>query len=285
MKPTVRRILKVLLILLLVLLLIVGAYVAYVFLSWKRVPDGQPLDVQKGAQGQLAAGQELTAITWNLGFGAYSDDFTFFMDGDTQSWAWSKEAVLENIAAAIGRLEVESPDIMLLQEVDWDSTRSYHVDERDLICETFPDMDSVYAVNYDSPFLFYPLTRPHGASRSGILTLAGSGIDSALRRSLPIEKGLMRVVDLDRCYSVARLPVDNGRELCLVNLHLSAYSSDGSIATEQLKMLIADIQDELDAGNYVIAGAISTRICWGIRRGYSACPAKTTPGRSPSTRA
>ena len=66
------------------------------------------------------------------------------------------------------------------------------------------------------------------------MTLSRHPISSAVRRSLPIETGIMKLVDLDRCYSVSRVPMENGRELVLYNLHLSAYTSDGTIATEQL---------------------------------------------------
>ena len=64
----------------------------------------------------------------------------------------------------------------------------------------------------------------------------------------------MKLVDLDRCYSVSRIPMENGRELVLYNLHLSAYTSDGTIATEQLQMLCADMLAEYENGNYCVAG-------------------------------
>lgn len=48
--------------------------------------------------------------------------------------------------------------------------------------------------------------------------------------------------------------MDNGRTLCLYNIHLSAYTSDGSIATEQFELLLADMAAEYAAGNYIIAG-------------------------------
>ena len=40
----------------------------------------------------------------------------------------------------------------------------------------------------------------------------------------------------------------------LYNLHLSAYTSDGTIAEKQLKMLFADMLAEYEKGNYAIAG-------------------------------
>lgn len=48
--------------------------------------------------------------------------------------------------------------------------------------------------------------------------------------------------------------MENGRELVLYNLHLSAYTSDGTIATEQLEMLCADMLAEYENGNYCVAG-------------------------------
>ena len=116
------------------------------------------------------------------------------------------------------------------------------------------EFNEVFAQNYDSPYLFYPLINPHGANQSGIVTLSRHPISSAVRRSLPIETSVMKLVDLDRCYSVSRIPMENGRELVLYNLHLSAYTSDGTIATEQLQMLCADMLAEYENGNYCVAG-------------------------------
>ena len=141
-----------------------------------------------------------------------------------------------------------------MQEVDIDSTRSYHVDEREPLYAALSWENSVFCQNYDSPYLMYPLTKPHGASRSGLLTFAPAEITSARRVELPVESGFMKLLDLDRCYSVSRIPVDGGRELVLYNLHLSAYTSDGTIATEQLSLLLRDMQREYEKGNWCVAG-------------------------------
>ena len=63
------------------LLVILLAYAAYVFLSMDRIEDDLPLDVAQNAAETVETGREYTLLTWNLGFGAYSDDFSFFMDG------------------------------------------------------------------------------------------------------------------------------------------------------------------------------------------------------------
>ena len=249
-----KKLLKMVAALLLAAVVAVGGYVAYLFITFHRLPDNEILQAS-GSGGQvLAADQTVRAVSWNLGFGAYSADYSFFMDGGTESRAYSEAAVLENIGAAISTLADLDADFMLLQELDVDATRSYHVDEAAMVQAAFEDYASVYAQNYDSAYLFYPILEPHGASRAGMLTLARCQVDSAIRRSLPIESGVMKFFDLDRCYSVTRIPVDNGRTLCLYNLHLSAYTSDGAIANEQLEMLLADMASEYAAGNYVVGG-------------------------------
>ena len=252
-----KKIWKVLLALLLVLVLVVGGYVAYVFGVYYRLEDNLPLEVAEAeppAAADLNTGAEHRILSYNVGFGAYSDDYSFFMDGGKESRARSPEAVYENIGGALDAVAEADPDLVLLQEVDQVGTRSHHIDQTQLVREAMPEYTSVYAQNYDSPYLFWPLNAPHGANKAGQMTLSRYAITSALRRSLPIEDGFMKLVDLDRCYSINHIPLENGRELVLFNFHLSAYTSDGTIAEEQMKMLFADMEAEVAKGNYAIAG-------------------------------
>ena len=249
-----KRWVKILLCIVLALVVLVGAYVAYVFIDYHRIGDMELTPEGDAAWTAPTAGERYTVLSYNIGFGAYEDDYGFFMDGGTESWAWSEERLTANVDAIAAFLARQEADFYLLQEVDIDSTRSYHVDERQPICQALTGMSHVFAQNYDSPFLMYPLTQPHGASRSGLLTFSTAAISSAKRVELPIENSVMKLVDLDRCYSVHRIPVAGGGELVLYNLHLSAYTSDGTIAMEQLKLLLDDMQREYAAGNWCVAG-------------------------------
>lgn len=256
MENTKRRhpILRAILAIILLLILVVVGYFIYVFASFHRIEDNVVLEVEDPIAVKAQTGVEYSILTWNMGFGAYSDDYSFFMDGGKYSRAFSKEATIDNITAMVTKVTEISPDFVYIQEVDTDSTRSYHVDEKTLIQRYLTGYTSVFAQNYDSPYLFYPIFCPHGKSVAGIMTAAKYNIESSLRRQLPIETGVMKLLDLDRCYSVTRVPVEGGKTLCLYNMHLSAYTSDGTIATEQLQMLIADMEKEHEAGNYIICG-------------------------------
>lgn len=250
-----KRLWKGLLGLALVLALAAGGYVAYALLAYYRLEDRLELTVEeKEALPEVSAGEAYTILSYNVGFGAYSADYSFFMDGGTESRADSREAVLANLAGAAEVLRREAPDFALLQEVDTDSTRSFHVNEADLLRRALPAHSGVFAQNYDSPYLLWPLLEPHGKSVSGMLTLSAYHMEDALRRSLPVEESLWRFLDLDRCYAVSRLPVDNGKTLCIYHVHLSAYTSDGTVATRQLELLLEDMAGEYAAGNYVVCG-------------------------------
>ena len=251
-----KKAIKIICIILATVVVVVGGYFAYAFLSLHRIGD-QTLSVGGLAQdAALETGKEYRIVSYNIGFGAYESDYGFFMDGGTQSWAWSKERLDTNLNNIAGFLRGQDADLTIVQEVDFDATRSYHVDERAYLIPALAATGNwIFAQNYDSPFLFYPLTQPHGASKAGIMTFTKTApITAAERVELPIESGVTRILDLDRCYSKCRIPVDGGGELILYNLHLSAYTSDGAIVNDQLKLLLEDMEGEYAAGNWCVAG-------------------------------
>ncbi len=58
------------------------------------------------------------------------------MDGGKSSWAKSKESVESDIQGAGELVASKDPDFALIQEVDLNSTRSYHVDEYSILKDT-----------------------------------------------------------------------------------------------------------------------------------------------------
>lgn len=236
----------------LALLLVVGAYVAYVLIDYHRLGDHDIVVSGKGEA--VKTGEEYSIITYNIGFAAYTPDFGFFMDGGTESRAASKESVERVMGEICEFLQQQNADFLMVEEVDVDATRSHHVDQWSRLIWALEGYETAFAVNYDSPYLFYPVWEPHGKSLAGMLTASRYAMTAAKRVELPIEENFYKFLDLDRCYTVSRVPVENGRELVLYTVHLSAYTSDGTVATEQLKLLLADMQSEYEKGNYVVCG-------------------------------
>ncbi len=237
------------------ILLAIIVYLAYVLFSYSRIEDNLVLEINnQGIEESIKSDIVYTVVTQNIGFGAYSKDFTFFMDGGEESRAESEKSVRENISKAVNKVMEFRPDFVLFQEVDFDSTRSHKVDERAVITQRFEGYSSVFAVNYDSAYLMYPLSEPHGANNSGMMTLSKYSLTSSVRRSIPVSEGLSKFLDLDRCYTVTRLPAENGRELVIYNVHMSAYGSDEAVRTAQMTQLFDDMMAEYNKGNYCVAG-------------------------------
>ena len=81
MKKNIKKILKVLGIFLLIILVALIAYLIYLFASYHRIPDNQALKIEKISDGTAAADtltteKEYSALTYNVGFGAYTPDFS-----------------------------------------------------------------------------------------------------------------------------------------------------------------------------------------------------------------
>lgn len=220
--------------------------------------DEEPLELQGTAQKQLHEGDTLDVICWNIGFGALGDNADFFMDGGEMVKPSAKSRVQENIREITAFLADEEADLVLLQEVDENSTRSYYMDEREMIAEDLEEAGLSYehglAYNYKTLFVPYPLP-PMGKEQSGIVTLSAYQVSDAKRVALPCPFSYpVRLANLKRCLLVTRIPIaDSGKELVVVNLHLEAYD-DGEGKEAQTKMLAQLLQAEVQKGNYVIAG-------------------------------
>ncbi len=258
-------IVKILAGLLIVCVICIAGYIIYMQMNYYRIEDHTALETGNNQEQILKAGETYKAVTCNIGFGAYGPDYSFFMDtGEMEDGtrtagkygkAISKESVETNTEKAAEELEKLNADFMLLQEVDVDADRSYHINQKETLMERFGDYGNVFANNFHSAYLFYPFSDPHGAVEAGLLNFSRYEIAEAERRSYPVDNSFVtKFTDLDRCFSVMRLPVEGGKQLVLVNNHMSAYDEGGLIRAQQLELLNSVMEEEYEAGNYVIVG-------------------------------
>ena len=244
---------RILLTIVLVVVLLLGIMIGFLSLTEYRPADTETLSVDHAAAGSLRAGDSLTVLTWNIGYGALGDNADFFMDGGSSVYTADRARVDANLDGILTVIRQQSPDLLLLQEIDLDSSRSRHVDECARVTDAMPGFDSVFANNFKVAFLPYPVP-PMGKVDSGLLTLSSYPVDEAARIQLPIPFSWpMRMANLKRCVLLSRIPLEGGGELVLVNLHLEAYD-DGEGKLAQTAMLRDILDREAAAGNYVVAG-------------------------------
>ena len=243
---------------------IAGAYVGYIFGSYSRIGDVD-LDINKSATLDMVDVNTTYSIsTYNIGFGAYSQDYTFFLDtgyddeGNATCGHWSKgrskDEVLFNTNGAINTIKELNPDFMLFQEVDTKSTRSYKINQNEMIINAFTACDNVHCVNFHSAYLPYPLYDMHGSVNAGLTILSKYKMQTAQRKQYTIADDFSKLFDLDRCFAVTTIKIANDKKLYIVDSHMSAYDKGGTIREKQMAELNAFLKACQEEGSYVIVG-------------------------------
>lgn len=247
-------------------ILLVGGYVGYVAIQYYRIEDNKILGIAEGGSDTVKKDETLSVMTYNLGFASYSPEYSFFMDTGVMddgtevvgkyAKGLNKADVQKNVDGQISVSKDADADFYFFQEVDEKADRSYKINMKSAISSAFEGLYSTYAENFHTAWLLYPFNDPIGKTNAGIMTLSKYSVESAVRRSFPLTDNFIdKLFDLDRCFAVHYLPVENSdKKLVLINLHMSAYDKGGTVRAQQLEMLNGVLAEEYAKGNYVIAG-------------------------------
>jgi hypothetical protein len=141
--------------------------IAFLSVTEYRPADREAQEITGTPGRTLAAGDTITLLTWNLGYGALGDNADFFMDGGTGVKTADTTRVRGNMDRIFAAVEQLTPDVVLFQEIDVDSTRSSHIDELALARERLGGYASSFANNFKVAFLPYPIP-PIGKVDSGV---------------------------------------------------------------------------------------------------------------------
>lgn len=197
----------------------------------------------------------ISLLTWNIGYAGLDNDMDFFYDGGTKVIT-PEDKCLENLSEIEEFLKRnDTLDFILLQEIDRDSKRSYHIDQYEKIAGILSGYNPFFAKNYDVFFVPTPPAKPMGKVMSGIATYSEFNPESSTRYSLPGDFGFpTQLFYLDRCFMVNRYKIENGKELILINTHNEAFDEGGNIRKAQMETLRKFVLNEYNSGNYVIVG-------------------------------
>lgn len=246
-------------------ILLVCGYLIYVSCQYYRIEDNLELEINNNQNCSISTNTNYTITTYNIGFGAYNHEFSFFMDSGKMldgkkvtgknSKAHSKQVVLNNTNGVVNIAKELNSDFYLFQEVDTKGDRSHYVNQLDMLKSISDDYGYTYAINFHSAYLAYPFNDPHGANTAGVATFSKYKIEQSTRISYPVDNSFPnKFFDLDRCFSINRVKVNNDKDLVIINSHMSAYDKGGKIRQKQLACLNAILTREYEKGNYVIAG-------------------------------
>jgi endonuclease/exonuclease/phosphatase family metal-dependent hydrolase len=248
--------LKVLLVLVLIPLVLVAALVAY-FLATEHQPEpveAVAVECQGEAPG-LKAGEEFTLLNWNLQYGA-SRKHRFFYDGGEavhvppEDVAWTVEAIQGVLAAT-------KAEVVVLQEVDRNSTRTGRIDQLPPFVRAAAATCKAATTYHQSPFVPSPTHQPLGRVDMQLATLVQGPMLHASRIALPLlaEARYRQVFNLKRALLVTEVPVQGwDKPLAIANTHLSAFSYGDGTHEQQVAVLKKWIEDRPADQPWILAG-------------------------------
>ncbi len=227
----------------------------FIELSRYRPKNKTPLMATRQPLPVLQKGGLFSITTFNIGYCGLDRSQDFFLDGGTRSGSGSKPQTLANLQAITGYLQTLDSDFLFIQEIDKKAKRSFYLDELSYMDAHFPNYGISFAVNYKVPYVPVPFTHPMGSVHSGLALLSRYHAKSWTRYQYPGREDWPRqLFELERCFLEAKIPLDNGKILVLINSHLSAFDKGGRIRKLQLQFLKKHIVNEYQNGNYVIVG-------------------------------
>ena len=176
-------------------------------------------------KGPQSSTEQYSILTYNIGY----------LSGMTNNLPLEKPRSLfdKNLRLALENFERIDADFLALQEIDYDSHRSYNVDQHQEIAALgYPF--SAKSVNWDKryvPFPYYPFSMHFGKIVSGQSVLSKYPILEQERIELDRNQDNPFYYDsfyLDRLAQVVKVRV-SGHDLVIINVHLEAFDQETRI--------------------------------------------------------
>ncbi len=201
----------------------------------------------------LKSGQTLKILSWNVQFMAGKGYLFFFeMPNDAGPDERPTAADIARTTDEVARIiREEDPDIILLQEIDDDAKRTDHADQLRVLLSKLPSGYCCHTSTFYWKAKFIPHRRIMGSVGMKLSTISKYRISSSVRHALPTvpHNLLVRQFHPKRAILEARLPIEGGRDLAVLNLHLDAFSKGTDVLQQQVEEVDA-VLSGLSKENY-----------------------------------
>jgi endonuclease/exonuclease/phosphatase family metal-dependent hydrolase len=196
------------------------------------------------------AGNTLSVLTWNLGYGGLGEESEFVADGGDSLFPPSGKIVDKNIKGIrtlLKKYKKQGVDVFCLQEVSSGSFLNYWRDVLHHTRKTLSGMDNSFLLEVNIRFIIQTLKVLHGNaifSRKHVSKMESKPLTKIAFRGwdiLPMHYGL----------HIARLPLQgSGAYWVVINVHLAPYEANNREA--QVESVLRYAQKEYEKGNHVI---------------------------------
>ncbi|PSR16543.1 metal-dependent hydrolase, partial [filamentous cyanobacterium CCP3] len=169
-----------------------------------------------------ANSEQLNVVSYNIGY----------LSGLTNQQAVERDQALfdANQATAIAALEALEPDILALQEIDFDAYRSFNRNQQYAVSAALEMAFGAIAVNWEKryvPFPYWPPAAHYRRVVSGQAVLSRYPIrrnERLVLEKVPSNPFFYNALYLDRVAQVSEVDV-SGQPLIVINVHLEAFDA------------------------------------------------------------
>lgn len=212
-------------------------------------PQGIVAFEQFEARAHRSMPRHITAVTYNIGYASG--------DKNNLPVPLTKGEVVGNLDAMAEELRKLDADIVFLQEVDFDSRRTFGIDQMDYLVKALEMPYAAYAVTWNKryvPWPYWPPSVHFGKMLSGQAVL--SRLSLAKQSTIPLEKPAANafwynLFYIGRCIQRIELSA-GGKTVDVWNVHLEAFDEKARRRqlSELTDLVTADAQTLLVGGDF-----------------------------------
>jgi endonuclease/exonuclease/phosphatase family metal-dependent hydrolase len=206
----------------------------------------------------LKPGQTLKVLSWNVQFMAGKGYLFFFeMPNDAGPDERPSPADIARTTDEVARvIKEEDPDIVLLQEVDEGAKRTDYADQLRVLLSKLSPAYRCHTSTFYWKARFVPHRRIMGSVGMKLSTISKYRVTASIRHTLTTVPHNLLVGQFHpkRAILETRLPVEGGKDLVVLNLHLDAFSRGTEVMARQVEGVDAVLTDLSQQDYQFVAG-------------------------------
>ncbi len=212
--------------------------------------SASPLSITRAAAPAPLAGDALTVVAWNLGYGGLGAESDFSADGGKSYLPPSSKTVTKNVAGIVDTLKATDADVYILPEIAKRSPANYWHDLLGAVTRALPDTERVFSAEVLTRFWPWPIRFEHGLAIFSRKQIGAVNIEK-----LPLEKDkLGGLIQREYAARIVRLPVEGQKDWVIIGVHLAAFDKNAETRKAQLARVVELAQALHAEGSPVIIG-------------------------------
>jgi endonuclease/exonuclease/phosphatase family metal-dependent hydrolase len=204
----------------------------------------------------LKKGQKIKILSWNVQFLAGNQNNNFFFDNGEDLWP-SKKTILKVRNEVVRVILEEDPDIILFQELDDGAKRTYSDDQLQLILKKLPKWYRNHTSTFYWKSHFVPHPKIMGKVGMKLSVVSKYKMTKAIRHRLSAitnQNFIIQQFNPKRALLDVTFPVQNGKDLHIVNGHLSAFAQGSDTMKRQVSSIYQIMKKLTDRDTPVVVG-------------------------------